>query len=207
MSSLPQTRESLLIKLRQQNGEAWQEFLSVYEDAIFQFAKRRGLQEADARDVTQDVLAAVDKRIGDWDFDPEKGRFRGWLFRVAKNIAVDKVVSQSRGVAASGDTVVAKLLSDQPDVELQETTIFWVEHRRKLMHWAARQIKPEVKESSWQAFWKTAIEGEKADKVAGELGIPVGSVYAAKFRIVAKLRSVLADIDASEVWGEELPRQ
>lgn len=204
MTSLPQTRHSLLIKLQEHNGEAWREFLEIYEDAIFRFARHRGLQEADARDVTQDVLSAVDKRIGSWSFDPSKGKFRGWLFRVARNMAVDKIVRQSK-TAGSGDTVVGQFLANQPDSEAGDSTVFWFEQRRRLLHWAARQVKPEVKESSWTAFWLTAIEGEKAESVAEKLGVQVGSVYAAKFRIVAKLRKVLADIDESEDWSAEIP--
>ena len=62
MSELPQTRHSLLVRLRENSADAWSEFLEVYEQSIYRFARRRGLQDADAWDVTQDVLAAVEKK-------------------------------------------------------------------------------------------------------------------------------------------------
>ena len=73
MAKLPQTRQSLLLRLRQRSSDAWPEFLEVYEQAIYSFSRSRGLQDADAWDVTQEVLSAVDKKIGSWDNDPEKG--------------------------------------------------------------------------------------------------------------------------------------
>ena len=96
MPDLPQTRHSLLLRLRDHSNDAWLEFLEIYEQAIVDYARRRGLQEADARDVSQEVLAAVSHKVEQWQADPAKGKFRGWLFRVARNIAVDKVVQLAR---------------------------------------------------------------------------------------------------------------
>ena len=94
MPDLPQTRQSLLLRLKQRSHDAWEEFLQIYEKAIYEFCRKRGLQDADSRDVTQEVLAAVDKRVETWNSDPQKGKFRGWIFRVARNMAVDKFVER-----------------------------------------------------------------------------------------------------------------
>ena len=194
MSDLPKTRESLLIRLGQKSDEAWTEFIEVYEQAIYAYGRRRGLQDADAWDVTQDVLAAVEKKIGDWNFDPTAGKFRGWLFRVARNIAVDKVLAQAKR-AASGDSLVHQMLQEQPESLDQESSLFWTNYRKKLFQWAANQVRPNVKSSSWKAFWKTSIEGRKPDEVAAELSLSVGSVYAAKFRIVNRIRDIVSRLD------------
>lgn len=195
MVDLPQTRQSLLLRLGQHSKDAWSEFLEVYEQAIYRFSRRRGLQDADAWDVTQDVLAAVEKKLDSWEFDPAKGKFRGWLFRVARNMAVDKVIQQSRRAAASGDTRVGQLLAEFPESQEEQSTVFQVEYRRTLMHWAVEQIKPEFKETSWRSFLLTAVDGHKPEQVAKDLGISVGSVYAAKFRIVARIRKLVARFD------------
>lgn len=203
MPELPQTRQSLLIRLRQRSDDAWLEFLKVYEQAIFDYSRRRGLQDADALDVTQDVLAAVTTKIEKWQNDPTKGKFRGWLFRVARNIAVDKVIEQAKRAARGGDSATA-VFAEQPDTLEKESTVFWNDYRRKLIHWAAEQIKPEVKETSWQSFWSTAIEGKSAESVAQEMGVSVGTVYAAKFRIVTRIRKLVARFDDTEHSDEEL---
>ena len=198
MTELPETRQSLLVRLRQNSDDAWLEFLEVYEQAIYRFARRRGLQDADAWDVTQEVLAAVETKVDTWQADPTKGKFRGWLFRVARNIAVDKVVEQTRRAAASGDSRVAQMLAELPDSLEQQSTVFWIEYRRTLLHWAVEQIKPEFKDTSWRSFLMTAVDGEKPEDVARELGISVGSVYASKFRIVARIRKLVARFDDAE---------
>ena len=204
MSELPQTRQSLLVRLRENSGDAWSEFLEVYENAIYEFSRRRGLQDADAWDVTQEVLAAVENRVETWESDPAKGKFRGWLFRVARNIAVDKVTAQSRRAAASGDSRVTRMLAEVPQSQEEDGTLFWINYRRSLLHWAAEQIKPNVKESSWKSFWMTAVEGHKPEVVAEKLQLTVGSVYAAKFRIVARIKTIVAKLDDGEHADEEL---
>ncbi len=198
MSLLPQTRHSLLVRLQSQSGDAWSEFLAIYEQAILNYSRSRGLQDADARDVTQDVLAAVTARIESWDPSAHKGTFRGWLFRVARNIAVDRIVAQSKQATASGDTRVAQMLSEAPERDESESAIFWAEYRRKVFHWAAEQVRPEVKETSWQSFWLTSVEGQKPEEVAAQLGQSLGSVYAAKFRIVSRIRAIVARFDETD---------
>lgn len=204
MSQLPQTRQSLLLRLKRNSDDAWAEFLEVYEQAIYSYARRRGLQDADAWDVTQEVLAAVEKKIETWHADPEKGKFRGWLFRVARNVAVDRIHALSKRTAGSGDTQVAKVLAEHPDALEQESTLFWTNYRRKLLHWAADQVKPDFKETSWSSFWMTSVEGKNAEEVARQLNITVGSVYAAKFRIVNRIRKVVSRLDDLDHGEEEI---
>jgi RNA polymerase sigma-70 factor (ECF subfamily) len=204
MTELPQTRQSLLVRLSSNSNDAWSEFLEIYEQTIYTFARRRGLQDADAWDVTQEVLGAVEKRIETWEADPSKGTFRGWLYRVARNIAVDKISAQAKRASASGDSQVASLLAEVPDEREEETTLFWMNYRRRLLHWAAEQVKPDFKNTSWQSFWMTAVDGKKPEDVAESLGVSIGSVYAAKFRIVARIRKIVAGFDDAHQPEEEL---
>ena len=204
MSQLPQTRHSLLVRLQGQSSDAWSEFLAIYEQAILNYSRSRGLQDADARDVTQEVLAAVTTKIERWDPSAHKGTFRGWLFRVARNIAVDRIVAQSKQAVASGDTRVAQMLSEAPDRDESDSDMFWAEYRRKVLHRAAEQIRPEVKEATWQAFWLTSVEGVKPEDVAAQLGQTLGSVYAAKFRIVSRIRAIVARFDDSDQFDDSI---
>lgn len=195
MNELPKTRQSLLLRLSERSGQAWHEFVDIYEKAIYQYCRGRGLQDADARDVTQEVLTAVDKRVHTWKADPSIGSFRGWLFRVARNVAVDVIREKARKAAASGDTRVVKMLAELPESEDKQASAFWLEYRSALMHWAAQKVKPDVKESTWQSFWRTAVEGQKPEIVAEQLGISVGSVYTGKCRVVARIRKMVQHMD------------
>lgn len=195
MPDLPLTRHSLLIRLRDRTDDAWSEFLAIYEKSIVDYARRKGLQDADAWDVTQEVLSAVEKRITSQDGAPIE-KFRGWLFRVARNIAVDKIKKQIRS-PKSGGTNIAGLIADHADENQQETLRFWQHYRRQLMHWAAAQVKPHVAETTWMAFWMTTMEGQAADKVAASLGTTRGNVYAAKFRVINRLQKLVEQFDDS----------
>ena len=203
MNDLPNTRQSLLLRLSDRSGQAWDEFVGIYEKAIYRYCRGRGLQDADARDVTQEVLSAVDKRVHNWKDDPNIGSFRGWLFRVARNVAVDVIRARARKASASGDTRVIKILQELPESGDESESAFWLEYRRAMMHWAAEQVKPEVKESTWLSFWQTAIEGQKPEIVARQLGISVGSVYTGKCRVVARIRSLVQHLDDQQPDGDQ----
>jgi DNA-directed RNA polymerase specialized sigma24 family protein len=81
MEESPATRRSLIVKLRDSaDHAAWEEFVTLYEPLIYRLARRKGLQDADAHDLCQEVFRAVSQAIGGWDPNPEIGRTRwaGW---------------------------------------------------------------------------------------------------------------------------------
>ncbi len=199
MNELPQTRQSLLVELGKRSDLAWTEFLAVYEDTLYRFCRARGLQDADARDVLQNVLAAVHKRIPNWDPNLDKGSFRGWLFRVARNIAVDTISDRAKKTTARGDSRVDQMLHQVPDSSETPQDIFEAEYRKSLFDWASSQVKSEVRDVTWKSFCMTAIDGLSAEEVAAKLSIPVGSVYTAKCRVVARIRSKIEQLSLDSI--------
>src|SRR5919206_714447 len=86
MTAPPLTRASLLVRLRDPNdADAWKEFVRLYASVIYGFARKRGLQDADAADLMQEVLRSVASAVGRLDYDPIRGTFRGWLYTVTRN--------------------------------------------------------------------------------------------------------------------------
>ncbi len=67
--------------------------------------------------------------------------------------------------------------------------LFEREYRHQLLLWAAEQIRAEFRESTWQAFWRSYVEGQPIAEVAQQLDISEGNVYVARSRIVARLKS------------------
>lgn len=195
--SLPDTRPSLLIRLRDPKDErAWTEFLDIYAPLIKRLARKRGLQDADAADLAQDVFRALTLTIADWDPDPARGSFRGWLSRVARNMIVNRLIALKRQPRGSGDTGMGRWLQEQPEPaeRIETESEFDEERRKRLFAWGAEQSRSEFRPATWEAFWRTAVEGRPPAAVAGELGITVGSVYVAKSRVMARIRSKIEGV-------------
>src|SRR5271157_3048245 len=97
MQESPATRASLLVRLRD-GGDvgAWQEFVRLYAPVIYGFARKRGLQDADAADLMQDVLRSVSSAVDRLEYDPVRGTFRGWLFTVTRNKVFNFLDRRSR---------------------------------------------------------------------------------------------------------------
>jgi RNA polymerase sigma factor (sigma-70 family) len=188
MDEAPDTRASLILRLSDPaDAAAWREFVVLYEPLIHHLARRKGLQDADARDFSQEVLVTVARAVGRWDPDPQRGSFRGWLSRIARNLLVNFLTRQHQP-RGSGATSVQELLDAQPAHDPSATALFDVEYRRRVFRWAADEIRGEFTPATWQAFWLTAIGGRPPKEVAEELGLSVGAVYIARSRVMARLR-------------------
>src|ERR1700757_1361148 len=104
MQESPATRASLLVRLRDSgDAGAWQEFVRLYAPLIYGFARKRGLQDADAADLMQEVLRSLSSAAHRLEYDPGRGTFRGWLFTVTRNKVFNFLESRSRRVLGSGD--------------------------------------------------------------------------------------------------------
>ena len=192
MDSDPETRPSLLLRLREPRDEqAWAEFLEIYQPLIYRLVRRRGLQDADAHEVTQEVLLAVAGAVETWEPDPAKGSLRGWLFRVARNLTVNTLIRQKRHPQATGDSHYHTLLEEIPAVDGAESALFDRELKRELFHRAARRIRGEFRETTWQAFWRTCVEGQTIAAVADQLGVSAGTVYVSRSRVMARLKKAV----------------
>jgi RNA polymerase sigma factor (sigma-70 family) len=207
MDESTNTRPSLLIRLRDPGDElAWSEFLEIYGPLVYQLAKRRGLQEADAQDLAQEVFRAVARAIERYDPDPARGSFRGWLSRIANNLIINLLSAQRRHPRGTGDSDMQRMMEDQPDPAGEESTLFEVEYRRRLLTWAAERVRGAFSQAVWQAFWQTGVEGRAPREVAEALGMSIGTVYQYKSRVVARIRREIEHFEtqSSTNLNEEL---
>lgn len=195
MSDMPTTRESLVLRIRDKtNQQAWAEFTEIYQPALYRFARRRGLQHADALDVTQEVLMAVASAVDRYEFDETRGRFRNWLSVIAKNTTINYFDRQRRHPRATGDSRVERLLATEECSESCSAPLR-LEFRRRLFRWAAEQVRPTFQEKTWQAFWLTAVENRPLEEVGRELSLSMGAIYAARSRVMTRLRKTVLQFD------------
>src|SRR5215469_11222746 len=197
MGTSPQTRPSLLVRIRDAGDRtAWLQFVDVYAPLVYRFARKRGLQDADAADLTQEVLQAVAGASRRLEYDPGRGTFRGWLFPVARNRLHNFLLRQRRYAENYPQPDSEHGLDDHPARGQDEEAVWEQEYRQRLFDWAAAQVRGHFQETTWQAFWRTAVEGQSAARVAEALGLSVGAVYIAKSRVLARLREQVQELES-----------
>ena len=191
----PRTRPSLLLRLQGERDErAWAEFLVLYEPLVLRLMRRRGLQDSDARDTTQQVLLRISGAIEQYQPDGAEASFRRWLFRVARNVVVTFLVRQSRQPELLDNHQITEML-DATLAASSESELFDHEYRQQVLAWATEQVRREFRDTTWQAFVETNIKGRPIAEVASELSLSPGSVYVARSRIIARLRAKVEEFE------------
>ena len=197
MPEFPETSHSLIARVKDLgDGAAWDEFLGIYQPVIFRMARRRGLQDADARDVIQQVFLSISMSIEGWTPGDLQPPFRAWLTTIARN-AITKALTRRPRDAATGSTSMVELLDAQPDPQATTAEIL-AEARKELIRWATEQIRSEFSEATWNVFWRTAIEGVPIADVAKSTGRSAGAVYVARYRVIARLKEKVLEV--SQLW-------
>ena len=191
MADIPLTRASLLLRLRDpHDSAAWREFVDLYAPLVYGYARKQGLQDADAADLSQEVLTAALRSLGRLEYDPARGAFRNWLFTVVRRKLSKWWSAQANQPRGSGDRATQLLLESCPAPDGMEAQ--WrAECEQRLFAWACEQVRREVSSTSWQAFWMTAVEGQAAKAVAAEVGLTIVAVYHARSRILARLKELV----------------
>jgi RNA polymerase sigma-70 factor (ECF subfamily) len=191
MENSPETRFSLIGSLSDaDNVDAWNEFAQIYQPLIFRIARRRGLQHADAAEVTQEVLSRVVRAVDNWKPDRSKGSFRGWLYRITRNATIDHLRKAGRQPLSMESLVVTA--AEVPAEGDQCSREFRLEYRKQVFAWAARRVQCEFRTRTWQAFWLTAVEGNAVNEVAADLGMTAGAIYVARSRVMKRLAEEVA---------------
>ncbi len=190
MTESPLTRATLLLRLRDpSDSDAWSEFLRDYGPMIYRFVRSRGLQDADAVDLMQDVLRSVGMAISRLEYEKEKGGFRAWLFTITRNKLYTYFQKRKRIGPTGNDTTQFEMLNQAADGADDLEHQWEIEHQRQLLSRAVEIVKPQIESKTWEAFRMTAVDGMSAAEVSRKLNMKSGSVYVARSRVTAKLRA------------------
>jgi RNA polymerase sigma-70 factor (ECF subfamily) len=202
MAEPPLTRVTLLTRLKDgADADAWREFVHLYGPVVYGFARKRGLQDADAADLMQEVLRSVARNAERMEYDPKRGTFRGWLYTVTRNKIYNFLNGQRNRPRGTGDSAAQERLDAVADRVDERDDDWELEYQRRLSSQAMDAVKGEFQPNTWQAFWRTAVEGRSAQEVGGELKMTAGAVYVAKSRVLARLREEVQRLQAeAEAW-------
>lgn len=198
MRDFPETSHSLIARVKDlADGAAWAEFLGIYRPVVYRMARKRGMQDADAQDVTQRVFLSVSQAIDGWEPAPNGPPFRAWLVTVTRN-AITKALARSRPDVGAGGSSVAELLNEVLADDPQTTAEFVLESRREALRWASEQIRAEFSETTWNLFWQTAVQGHSVADVATATGRSPGAIYMARFHVLQRLKQKVQEV--SQLW-------
>lgn len=177
-----QTHPSLLIRIRDpRDRDAWEAFVDTYVPMIYRYARRMGLQDADAADISQDVLSEVARCIRAFEYQPDRGRFRDWL-----GTLVRRRLSRFLGKRGREATDVSDEAADLADSCPADAG--WIEEfNARILAAAMTQARPHFEPATWRAFECVWVEGRRAGEVAAELKLPIEAIYTAKSRVLKRL--------------------
>ena len=166
------TSVSLLRRLQKPDeNAAWDRFVELYTPMVHGWIRRQGLSEADADDLTQDVVTVMVQKLPEFEYSPEKS-FRGWLRTVAINKTRDFFRRQSTRKEV-GEVPHAEPVIEPEHLEFIEAA----EYRAQLVGRALRIMKADFQPATWQACWQSLCEERPAEEIAADLSISVNAVY------------------------------
>jgi RNA polymerase sigma-70 factor (ECF subfamily) len=173
----------LLVKIRDPgDAAAWATFVDIYAPLIYGYLRRRGLQDADAADVGQEVLSQVARSIRSFTYQPERGRFRDWLGAVTRSKLGRFLHHKEEAPKPLG--AAALEAAEDPAADSEWTAAF----NARLLQAALERVRPCFEPATWKAFECTWKDGRSAGAAAAELGLPIDAVYVARSRVLKRLR-------------------
>ena len=186
------TGSSLVEGVRLRDANSWQELVRLYGPIVFGWCRQAGLQEVDATDVLQDVFRAVAIGIGSFQREHnQRGAFTAWMWRVTQSKILNHHNRVSRQPAAIGGSDIRHRFNAEPDPFPDETQTRSGCSDSSLVMRAAELVRPEFKETTWQAFWRVAIQEQPTDEVAAALNMSTAAVRQANYRVRRRLRAEL----------------
>ena len=199
-----QTRPSLLARVRDvRDADAWQTFVTLYAPLVYRYVRQRGLQDADAADLTQDVMSAVARSIRTFEYRPERGRFRDWLRTIVRRQLGRFLRGRSSRPEETRDIEGLEDLEeadDRGDAEWDDS------FNARVLVTALRRIRPCFEPMTWRAFERVWLEDRSAAETARELSIRIDSVYLAKSRVLKRLEKEVQEIVEDFSWLDAIER-
>jgi RNA polymerase sigma-70 factor, ECF subfamily len=188
------TRLSLLERARLQDQLAWTELVDLYSPLIVRWCNRSRLSHESTADIIQDVFASVARSLDTYHANGSDGAFRGWLWTITRNKLHDAARrNQLRMAPTGGSSALAKLNEVVEAVEFLSDEPSLAEDIQSLARRALKLIEPSFAAQTWQAFWRSVIDGVATDVVATELGVTPAAVRQSRSRILRRLREQLGD--------------
>lgn len=187
----PSTSQSLLQSAQQGEPDGWRALTQIYGPVVYGWARRCGLQAADAADVMQDTLASMTTALERYDHNQPGATFRGWLWTITRNKMRDR--QRRAGERGAGGTEANLQLQQlaQPNLEADEPPSELESDQATARSRALALMRDGFDPRTWQMFWETAVQGRDPAHVAEEMEVSRWAVYKARARVLQRLQEKL----------------
>jgi RNA polymerase sigma factor (sigma-70 family) len=187
------TRPSLLVRIRDpQDAVSWRSFVELYTPPVLRYCRLRGLQDADAADVTQEVMAQVARSMRSFRYAPERGRFRDWLGTITRRKVNRHLTKRNLGTAGLGGDNTPEATLDPRTIEADAE---WsTEFNAQILRAALDRVRPSFGPATWNAFASVWLEDRTAADTARALGVSLEAVYVAKSKVLKRLEQEVLEL-------------
>src|SRR5262249_27741001 len=158
------TRQSLLLRAKEGDQDAWSDLTALYRPLIRAWLRRQSVAEADLDDLTQDVLLCVARNLPSFSHSGRPGAFRAWLRSIVSRRACD--FWRAQPPVAGGEAALAQL--EDPESALNR--LWEQEHDLYVLRCLLEMVAQEFEQNTLQAFRRLALDGAAGPDVAAELG-------------------------------------
>lgn len=186
------TSPSLLDGLRAEQPGAWEAMVELYAPLVLSWCRRGPLTEADAADVFQDVFQTVAAKLDQFELRGPRDSFRAWLRAITRSRVADHLRKAAREPAGRGGSTMQQSLQELALPEEPDELPAGLDPAlRAFLRRGLDRVRPQVRDRTWLAFWRTVVEDRPHADVAEELGMTPGAVRVAKCRVLQRLRAAL----------------
>ena len=188
------TSESLILRAQRADSVAWEKLTRLYSPVVYGWARKAGLQPDDASDVMQNVFETLTSRLNQFQQRNGNDSFRGWLYTITRNKVRDHFRVKRDKAQAFGGTDAQQMWQGLPETPPETSSSDGQSELNGVRKRALELVSGDFESRTWQAFWRTAVEGDAPNDVAADLGISVWAVYKARTRVLTKLRSEFEEL-------------
>lgn len=193
-----ETSPSLIDQARGHDPEAWRRLTAIYAPLVYGWARKAGVREDDAPDVVQDVFRIVSTSLVRFRRERPEDTFRGWLLTITRNEIRNHFRRRSKEASTGeGGTTSLDRIHQFPDGNGRADTDDWHDEeaaRHEVLRRAAELIRNDFEPHTWQAFWRSVVEGHETADIAADLGMTSNAIRQARHRILVRLKATLGDL-------------
>ena len=194
-----QTNHDLLVSVREflriqllgltaepRDTDAWDEFFAIYDAMIRRFAGAAGFRGHELDECVQEVWIAILEHLETFEIDPERGRFRTWLYQVVRSKATDLLRRKNRqaNVSLSTRGELVDATSQAPTDQLDR---LW---EQQLFQVLLDDLRQRVTAESFAIFEAHLVREESYDTIADRHGVTPGSARTRYHRTLRTFRTL-----------------